>query len=297
MDLVIRYGFVVVLIGGVGGWYWWSQRSGHGKILIDVTRDALTVSKRPGDVYPFSDTKLGVWGVSGGMTMGTALHLHCGPRRFILGGRDFRVAAGTRLEAPDAGYGLPVDVDAWVAATDFGEILTMGGCQSNQSGSAARPPAPGEPIRCLLFPSPLLIQQMGPFAMRRKQQLLQSVNQPRLAIDVGADDIRVVDPNSNALIASARVAQVTATPETYRYRFGSALFGSPDQILGRVFEQSMASSLSTTPVMVVCVPGAQPLCIGCRDAVGGLDQRFSWPGNVRQRVNDPPTFRSRGRIG
>jgi hypothetical protein len=116
MDKVLRYGFVVLLLGGAGGWYWWSQRSGHGKILIDVTRDALTVSKRPGDVYPFSDAKLGVWGVSGGMTMGTTLHLHCGQRRFVLGGRDYRVAAGTRLEAPDAGYGLPVDVDAWVAA-------------------------------------------------------------------------------------------------------------------------------------------------------------------------------------
>ena len=133
---------------------------------------------------------------------------------------------------------------------------------------------------------------MGTWAIRRKQQLLQSVNQPRLAIDVGADEIRVIDPNSNALIASTRVAQVTATPETYRYRYGSTWFlgGSVDQIAGRVLERSMASSLSTTPVMVVCIPGAQPLTIGCRDTVGGLDQRFSWPRNVRQRVNEPPDF-------
>jgi hypothetical protein len=211
MDKVLRYGFVAVLLGGVGGWYRWSQRSQHGKILIDVTRGALTVSKRPGDVYPFSDAKLGVWGVSGGMTMGTTLHLHCGQRRFVLGGRDYRVAAGTRLEAPDAGYGQPVDVDAWVAGTDFGEILTMAGRQSSKSRLDASPLAPAEPTRCLLFPSPLAIQQMGPFAFRQKQQLLQSVNQPRLAIDVGPDAIRVIDPNTNALIASARLAFSTPT--------------------------------------------------------------------------------------
>jgi hypothetical protein len=133
------------------------------------------------------------------------------------------------------------------------------------------------------------MQQMGPFAFRafrRKQQLLQSVNQPRLAIDLNADTTRVVDPNSNALIATARVAQVTATPETYQYRYGFSGFGSPDKIVGRMFERSMASSLSTTPVLVLCIPGGQPLTIGCRDTV-----------DVRQRVNEPPTFRSRGRIG
>src|SRR5258705_1039270 len=90
--------------------------------------------------------------------MGTALHLQCGQRRFILGGRDRRVASGTRLEAPDAGYGLPVDIDAWVSASDFEEILTMVG---RRSGLDVRPPEPGQPTRCLLFPNSLLIQEMG----------------------------------------------------------------------------------------------------------------------------------------
>lgn len=85
-DVVVRYGFLAVLFAGVGGWYWWSQRSGRRQILLDVTSDSLTVSKRPGDVYPLRDAKLGVWGISGGMTMGTTLHMHCGPRRFVLGG-------------------------------------------------------------------------------------------------------------------------------------------------------------------------------------------------------------------
>ncbi len=290
MDKVLRYGAVALILGGVGGWYWWSQRTGHGKILIDVTRDALTVSKRPGDVYPFGDAQLGVWGISGGMTMGTTLHLHCGGRRFILGGRDYRVAAGTRLEAPDAGYGLPLDVDAWVSASDFGEILAMSGRQTNQAGLAAGSPAPAGPVRCLLFPSPLAIQQMGPFAVRRKQQVLQSANQPRLAIDVDADAIRIVDPNTNALHASVQVAQMTATPETYQYRYGFLGLGSADQIVGGMLERGMASSLSTTPVLVLGVPGGPPLTIGCRDTIGGLDMRFSWPRDVRQRVNEPPEF-------
>jgi hypothetical protein len=130
---------LVLLFGGVYGWYWWPRRK---KIVVSVTTDGLTVTTRPGEVYSFSDAKLGTWGVSGGATMGTALHLQCCQRRFILGGRDRRVASGTRLEAPDAGYGQPVDVDAWVSASDFEEILTM---VSRRSGLDVRPPAPGEP--------------------------------------------------------------------------------------------------------------------------------------------------------
>jgi hypothetical protein len=285
VDKVFRYGLIALVIGGGGAWYRWSQRSSGGKILIDVTRDALTVSKRPGDVYPFGDAKLGVRSISGGQTMGAALHLHCGQRRFILGGRDYRVAPGTRIDAPDAGYGLPVDIDAWVTDMEFGEILTISGRQSTPSGLDARPLAAAAPTRCLLFLSPMLVQQMRPFAMRRRQQLLGPLNQPRLAIDVGADGIRVVDPNSNALVASAQVAQVTATPETYQYGRGWSGYG---------WEQMMARSLSETPVLVLGIPGAQPLTIGCRDTIGGLDMRFSWPRDVRQRVNDPPDFSCSG---
>jgi hypothetical protein len=286
INTFLKYGLVALVFGAGGAWYRWSQRSPQGRILIDVTRDALTVSKRPGEVYPFNDAKLGVWGISGGATMGTTLHLHCGQRRFILGGRDYRVAPGTRLEAPDAGYGLPVDVDAWVTGTEFGEILTISGRQRTPSGLDARPLAAAAPTRCLLFPSPTLIQLTGGFAFRRRQQLVQSLNQPRLAIDVGADGIRVVDPNSNTLLASAQVAQVTATPETYQYRQGWSSYGS--------ISQALSSKFSTTPVLVLSIPGAQPLTIGCRDTIGGLDLRFTWPNDVRQRVNDPLDFSCSG---
>ena len=137
---------LLLLFGGVAAWTWWSRRE---KIVLSVTSDGLTVNTRPGDVYAFSDAKLGTWGVTGGATMGTALHLHCGQRRFVLGGRDRRIAAGTRLDAPDAGYGLPVDVDAWLSASEFEQILTMVG---RRSGLDIRPPAPGGTDSLLAVP-------------------------------------------------------------------------------------------------------------------------------------------------
>jgi len=152
-------------------------------------------------------------GVTGGATMGVALHLQSGQRRFILGGRDRRVSAGTRLDAPDAGYGQSIDVDAWVSAADFEEILTMVSCRS---GLDIRPPGPDEPARCLLFANPLLRQEIGSFNFKKQHEYTRSMHQPWLAIDVGPDGIRVIDPNSDALIASVSNAQVTATPVFFR---------------------------------------------------------------------------------
>ena len=270
------YGFQAVLLlllfGGVAAWTWWSRRE---KIVVSVTSDALTVNTRPGDVYAFGDAKLGTWAVIGGATMGAALHLHCGSRRFVLGGRDRRIAAGTRLDAPDAGYGLPVDIDAWLSAPEFEQILTMVG---RTSGLDVSPPAPGGPTRCLLFPNSLLIQEMGALAVTKKREFLESAGQPRLAIDVGANAIRVIDPTSNALIAAVSPAQVTATPVTYsptsRHWFPT---------VGNILSNAAMNYWSTTPGMRVSVPGMPPLTIGCRDTAMGLDFRFSWPDNVGTR--------------
>lgn len=264
-----QYILLALLFGGVYAWYWWSRRR---MIIVSVTSDGLTVNTRPGEVYSFSDAKLGTWGVTGGATMGTALHLQCGQHRFILGGRDRRVASGTRLEAPDAGYGQPVDVDAWLSASDFEEILTL---VSRRSGLDVRPPAPGQPTRCLLFPNSLLIQEMGAFAVRKKREFLESASQPRLAIDVGVDGIRVIDPNTNVLIASVSPAQVTAAPVVFRPVQRHLL---PN--LGHAISDAATNYWSTAPGMHVSVPGMPPLTIGCRDTVSGLDQRFSWPDDV-----------------
>jgi hypothetical protein len=248
----------------------WAYRSWYERrqIRISVTSDGLTVNQRPNDVFSFSEAQLGPWGPA----IGTALHLHCGPRHFVLGGRDHRVAAGTRLEAPDVGYRLPVDVDAWLWASDFDELLTMVGRRSRLD---VRQRAPGEPDRCLLLPNDDLLRHLG-----TSRQYNRPAGQPQLAIDVFPDTIRVIDPNTNELKASASVSQVTATPETYVRRYYK---GNDDAM---------------SPVLVVHVPGMRPLAIGCHErtgstGLGGL--RFSWRGKVPERVNDPAPYKVTGR--
>jgi hypothetical protein len=192
------------------------------KIPICVTSDGLTVDQRPGDVFSFTDAKLGPWTLSG-----TALHLRCGRHRFVLGGEDHRVGTATRLEAPPTGH-----VDGWLRSGDFDEVLTM---VARRSGLDIRGPAPGEPLRCLLFPRP----SAGAFDFVRS---LKKFNpQPNLAVDVGTDAVWVIDPNTNALIASASLAQVTATPANCKYNSEGGSY--------------------TVPVLVARVPGLQTLTI------------------------------------
>ncbi|ORV14589.1 hypothetical protein, partial [Mycobacterium celatum] len=224
------------------------------KYLISVVTDGLVIDRRR-DPYSLVDAQLGLW-----VDMGVALHLHSGRHRFVLGGRDRRVSPATPLDVPPVHY-----VDAWLSEADFDELLVLGG------RSAARGPASGEPTRCLLFPNPLVIQQLGPLALRKKRRLMRSLTQPQLFIDVDNDAIRVIDPDSNVLRASASVQQVTTTSATYRLTGDDA---------GQYF--------STMPAMAVSVPGMQPLTIGCRD-FRGLERRFSWPANVAI-TNEPPAY-------
>ena len=243
-------GWVVVVLMAVGlplfsviglrRWGW------NKKITICVTSDGLTVEERPGEVFSFMDAKLGRWSLGQAITVsGTALHLQCGPRRFVLGGRDHRLGTATPLQAPHTDR-----VDGWLPDTDFDEVLTM---VARRSGLNVRGPAPSEPFRCLLYPP---YESMGPVKFLKKQ-----TSEPRLAIDVGTDAIRVIDPNTNAQVATAPRAQVTATPAIYR-------MVSPEESYNM-------------PVLVVCVPGLQPLTIECRGA---------WRGEVTKE-NKKPQFR------
>lgn len=271
-------GFVFVLLAILFGGTWlWYRRSRDGEIHISVTSDGLTVDTRPGDVYPFEGAKLGTWGVTGGATMGTALHLQCGSRRMVIGGRDHRVSAATRLDAPDVGYGLPIDIDAWLPASDYAELLDMVG---SRTGLDVRPPTSEEATRCLLFTNPLLVQEMKPKLFnfdRERRQFMASLGQPRLAIEPGAKAIRVIDPNTDAVVASASPAQVTVSPVTYR---PVSRHWIPD--LGNFMSDAATTHWSTSPGLVISIAGMQPLTIGCRDAGGGgLELRFSWNGNVR----------------
>ena len=243
------------------------------QILLCVTGDALTVDQRPSDVFSFADAKLGMWTLAGlvNLTMGAALHLQCGSRRFVIGGRDHRVANGTRLDAPPTG-----SVDAWMWTSDFAGLLAMVG---RQSGLDARGPAPGEPTRCVLYPNVSKSFSYSGFGIFNNlgtlRQLQANPPRPGLAMDVGKDAIWVIDLNRNALITSAWLAQVTATPaqnRTYVYRAGTW----------------------TTAALVVRVADLQPLTIGCPDSpdaawprtsysaggVKGNVSRFSWRGQV-----------------
>jgi hypothetical protein len=144
---------------------------------------------------------LGLW-VHGSMTMGTALHLQCGAHRLVIGGRDHRVATNPRLQASPVGR-----VDAWMWASDFYELLIGIGSRSGLDVLGA---APGEPTRCWLV-------SYSTIKGASYSDTLAYNFKPSLAIDVGKDAIWVMDPYTNALAASAWLAQVTATPAKYKY--------------------------------------------------------------------------------
>ena len=271
------FAFGILVIGGIFLFLRFPRFFGRAdrrkQILLCVTSDGLTVDQRPGDVFSFADAQLGVWIPAGlvNLTMGAALHLHRGNHRFVVGGRDHRVANGTRLDAPPTG-----SVDAWMWTSDFAGLLAMVG---RQSGLDARGPAPGEPTRCVLYPNVSKSFSYSGFGIFNNlgtlRQLQANPPRPGLAMDVGKDAIWVVDLNRNALITSAWLAQVTATPaqnRTYVYRAGTW----------------------TTAALVVRVADLQPLTIGCPDSpdpawprtsysaggVKGNVSRFSWRGQV-----------------
>src|SRR5689334_21003507 len=82
----------IVVLGSLAwpAYLWWRSRR---EVLIAVTGDGLTVEQRPGIVFPLAHAQLGPWA-----TMGVALHLRSGPDRLVLGGRDSRIGASTRLD-------------------------------------------------------------------------------------------------------------------------------------------------------------------------------------------------------
>jgi DivIVA domain-containing protein len=108
-----------------------------------------------------------------------------------------------------------------------------------QMGAGRQSVAPGEPVRCVLIE--ILNRRR---LWRNALRLDFSGGRPALAINVGTDAIRVIDLTTNALIASARLAQVTATPKEH-----TAL-------------EDMFPSVCTMPVLDVGVPGLPPLTIG-----------------------------------
>lgn len=234
---------------------WWRSRR---KIVVGVTAGGLTVNERPGTVFAIDDLHLGAWA-----RMGVAIHLQSGSRRFVLGGRDRRIAPSTRLDAPPVAA-----VDAWLWDSDFDELLAVGA-----RGVVARGPALGEPTRCLLFPNPFLAEEFGSLGFRKHLRHQNSLSQPNVILDVDNDAIRVSDANGDALNASAWRSQVTATPAIFQP--GSVTSGD-----GSTYDYQAVTGL------VVDLPGVPPLTIGCIDMVGS-QLRFLWQGNVPRRVERP----------
>jgi hypothetical protein len=143
--------------------------------------------------------------------------------------------------------------------------------------ASATPPASEDPagqpvIRCLLFPNNIQRAQETPWwkfgERQRLWQVARTQQPPHLAIDLGADAIRVIDPNTKALIAAASPAEVSAAPETYNPR----------------------GKRSTSPILFVRIPGLQPLTITClaRTRLGSL--RFSWEGRVKVQRVGPASY-------
>jgi hypothetical protein len=240
--VLVGVGLILIGVSSVIGFRQWGV---YEKIPMCIANDGLRLDDRPGELFSFDDAQLGLWALGPGSAMsGTALHLQCGPHRFVLGGRDHRLGTATQLQAPPTG-----GVDGWLRAADFDEVLAM---VARRSGLDVRGPAPGEPLRCLLFgPS----EPMGPFEFRVRK----TTPEPRLAIDVNTDAIRVIDPNTNGLVASASRVQVTATPANYYESVGN-------------------DSTNKVPVLVLGIPGLQPVTIRCRRA---------WRGKVPKEKTEP----------
>jgi hypothetical protein len=228
-------GLVVALAVPAVGIY---VRNHPATVRIRLTDHDLTVVRRKAEVFPYVGAQLGQWVVPMyGTTLGTALHLRNGRRHFVLGGEDHRVTGGTHLDAKPTRT-----VNAQLPASDFDALLTR---VAPAGGLDVRRAAPGEPIRCLLLPNAARFFSTARLGMTQT---------PRLAIDVGADSVWVMDLYRNAPIASAWRAQVTATPAIH-----------PSHGRGDI----------AMPALVVSLPGQDPLIIGHPDR-----RRFSWPGAV-----------------
>jgi hypothetical protein len=133
--------------------------------------------------------------------------------------------------------------------------------------------ASGKPTRCLLFANR---DESRITNQRALEEHVASAfaEQPVLAIDVGNDAISVIDPASNAVITSAGLAQVTATPGIY------APIAVWSEGTSREYKQ---------PVLLLEVPGVQDLRIGIlpmRFSVwNGEHFRYAWRGKAWARLD------------
>lgn len=167
----------------------------------------------------------------------------------------------------------------------------------------ARTPTPASPTRCWLYPNVFRYQNEGVLGGFKAQQYAANSNQPLLAIDVGAEAIWVMDPHTNALIASSWRAQATAIPTTYVPSWTSAYGGTP-WLNG--LQGGHSRNMSVSPQMIVSMPSMPPLTIASLDTRSSFDdtgigtlkavagfgksiRRFEWRGDAKE-VREPADY-------
>lgn len=276
-DTVILVGGSVVFFGflvcGFPAYAAFQRRiNREGPIHIRVSGDSLSLDDKPRTTFPLSTARIGRWIPEGcsGLTKGTALHLRCERRTFVLGGRDHRSAPD---ETPPVAR-----VDAWMWAAEFDELLAVA---DRACRGEARGPESGQPTRCLLVPNPMRSVSSSPFGLFKNTvtalKLSANPPQPSAAIDLSEGAISVVDLGSDlkrdTVTASAPVAQVTVTA-------------------AQCTRSIPRAGTQNTPVLNVQIANSPPLRIGCPDLArppqatwgGGakLTSRFSWRGGVPQ---------------
>jgi hypothetical protein len=114
-----------------------------------------------------------------------------------------------------------------------------------------------------------------PTAAETKRVFDITTGKPKLALLSDNEAVWVFDPSTNVLVASAWLAQVSATP-------------------ARRMPESFWMSSAVVPVLVVCIPGFRRLTIGCLDLPANLLSirargrfRFSWYGSVQCEQKRP----------
>ncbi|WP_029114550.1 hypothetical protein [Mycobacterium sp. URHB0044] len=233
-------------------------RARRRNVVILVTGNEMTVNPTRGKVLSFDDARLGAWDFPGGMTAGTALHLRRDAQSFVLGGRDHRIAARTRREAPPTST-----VQAWMWAADFDALLAMIG---PRYWPDARGPEPEVPTRCLLIP-------------KSAWGFDSSLPNPSIAVDVGEDAISVIHLNNSAPAVSAPLNRVRAQPAHW------------------IFREGEKGSRFPRVALVLRIPDMETLSIGCPVARGlgwgrvprESSDRFAWRVNTLD-WQEPPAY-------
>jgi hypothetical protein len=133
-----------------------------------------------------------------------------------------------------------------------------------------------EPMRCQLVPVPPSTD--NPLSIDHPYST-DTAPPPTLTIDLAAENaVEIIDPTTKAVITSAGIGQITATPEEYYHRESN----------------SEGSSISyQQPLLVLEVPGMRKLRIGQRpirySKWNGEQFRYTWRGRTLHSAIEKPT--------